>query len=419
MHRAGQDGVRHLCQGDGARADRHRQGEKARAQGHLRGHEARRAAPAHQHERDGRHEQHRVSAVPRRQVGTPRDGDHRHGVAQAFPEALHAQEGKQKDIIGDMKIIYGIEAYYINDENSISVVRGRSAEPLDGTFIVFDLETTGLNPASEEITEIAAVRVVEGEIRDSFQTYVNPHKPIPAEITELTGISDETVADAPDLDKAVPEFLAWAGEGQYPLVAHNAGFDMGFLRTACQRLGIEREFTSIDTLEMSRLMLPHMHKFKLNILAKELQVGPFEHHRASEDAAVLGRIYVKLLKRLREEMHAVTTADINPVLAATTDRKNKLKNLPRYHFIILVKNQAGLRNLYQLISKSFLEYYNKRPIMPRSELIRHREGLIFGSACEAGEVFRALTKGEPWEEIKRLASFYDYLEIQRSAITTS
>ena len=335
-----------------------------------------------------------------------------HGVAQAFPEALHAQEGKQKDTIGDMKIIYGIEAYYINDENSISVVRGRSAEPLDGTFIVFDLETTGLNPASEEITEIAAVRVVEGEIRDSFQTYVNPHKPIPPEITELTGISDETVADAPDLDKAVPEFLKWAGEGQYPLVAHNAGFDMGFLRTACQRLGIEREFTSIDTLEMSRLMLPHMHKFKLNILAKELQVGPFEHHRASEDAAVLGRIYVKLLKRLREEMHAVTTADINPVLAATTDRKNKLKNLPRYHFIILVKNQAGLRNLYQLISKSFLEYYNKRPIMPRSELIRHREGLIFGSACEAGEVFRALTKGEPWEEIKRLASFYDYLEIQ-------
>ena len=335
-----------------------------------------------------------------------------HGVAQAFPEALHAQEGKQKDIIGDMKIIYGIEAYYINDENSISVVRGRSAEPLDGTFIVFDLETTGLNPASEEITEIAAVRVVEGEIRDSFQTYVNPHKPIPPEITELTGISDETVADAPDLDKAVPEFLKWAGEGQYPLVAHNAGFDMGFLRTACQRLGIEREFTSIDTLEMSRLMLPHMHKFKLNILAKELQVGPFEHHRASEDAAVLGRIYVKLLKRLREEMHAVTTADINPVLAATTDRKNKLKNLPRYHFIILVKNQAGLRNLYQLISKSFLEYYNKRPIMPRSELIRHREGLIFGSACEAGEVFRALTKGEPWEEVKRLASFYDYLEIQ-------
>ena len=335
-----------------------------------------------------------------------------HGVAQAFPEALHAQEGKQKDIIGDMKIIYGIEAYYINDENSISVVRGRSAEPLDGTFIVFDLETTGLNPASEEITEIAAVRVVEGEIRDSFQTYVNPHKPIPPEITELTGISDETVADAPDLDKAVPEFLKWVGEGQYPLVAHNAGFDMGFLRTACQRLGIEREFTSIDTLEMSRLMLPHMHKFKLNILAKELQVGPFEHHRASEDAAVLGRIYVKLLKRLREEMHAVTTADINPVLAATTDRKNKLKNLPRYHFIILVKNQAGLRNLYQLISKSFLEYYNKRPIMPRSELIRHREGLIFGSACEAGEVFRALTKGEPWEEIKRLASFYDYLEIQ-------
>lgn len=335
-----------------------------------------------------------------------------HGVAQAFPEALHAQEGKQKDIIGDMKIIYGIEAYYVNDADSLSVVRGKSTEPLDGTFIVFDLETTGLNPASEEITEIAACRVVDGAIQDSFQTYVNPHKPIPEEITKLTGISDETVADAPDLDEAVPKFLAWAGEGQYPLVAHNAGFDMGFLRTACKRLSIERDFTAIDTLEMSRLMLPHLHKFKLNILAKELAVGPFEHHRASEDAAVLGRIFVKLLARLKDEMHAVTVADINPVLAATTDRKNKLKNLPRYHFIILVKNQAGLRNLYQLISKSFLEYYNKRPIMPRSELIRHREGLIFGSACEAGEVFRALTSNAEWDEIKRLASFYDYLEIQ-------
>ena len=335
-----------------------------------------------------------------------------HGVAQAFPEALHAQEGKQKDIIGDMKIIYGIEAYYVNDADSLSVVRGSSAEPLTGTFIVFDLETTGLNPASEEITEIAAVRVTDGAIQDSFQTYVNPHKPIPEEITKLTGISDETVADAPDLGEAVPQFLAWAGEGQYPLVAHNAGFDMGFLRTACKRLAIERDFTAIDTLEMSRLMLPHLHKFKLNILAKELAVGPFEHHRASEDAAVLGRIFVKLLARLKDEMHAVTVADINPVLAATTDRKNKLKNLPRYHFIILVKNQAGLRNLYQLISKSFLEYYNKRPIMPRSELIRHREGLIFGSACEAGEVFRALTGGAEWDELKRLASFYDYLEIQ-------
>ncbi|MDO4270110.1 MAG: PolC-type DNA polymerase III [Eubacteriales bacterium] len=335
-----------------------------------------------------------------------------HGVAQAFPEALHAQEGKQKSVIGDMKIIYGVEAYYVNDEDTLSVVRGKSAEPLDGTFIVFDLETTGLNPSSEEITEIAACRVVEGEIRDAFQTYVNPHKPIPEEITKLTGISDETVADAPELSEAVPKFLAWAGEGAYPLVAHNAGFDMGFLRAAMKRLGLERELTAVDTLEMSRLMLPHLHKFKLNILAKELAVGPFEHHRASEDAAVLSRIFVKLLARLRDEFHAVTTADINPVLAAQTDRKNKLKNLPRYHFIILVKNQAGLRNLYQLISKSFLEYYNKRPIMPRSELIRHREGLIFGSACEAGEVFRALTGGAEDEELERLASFYDYLEIQ-------
>ncbi len=335
-----------------------------------------------------------------------------HGVAQAFPEALHAQEGKQKDIIGDMKIIYGIEAYYVNDSGTVSVVRGNSAEPLDGTFIVFDLETTGLNPAEEEITEIAAVRVTEGEIRDSFQTYVNPHKPIPEEITKLTGISDETVKGAPELSDALPKFLAWAGGGEYPMVAHNAGFDMGFLRAACGRFGIEREFTSIDTVQMAKMMLPQLTKFKLNIVAKELKAGPFEHHRASEDASVLGRIFVKFLKRLREEYHAVTTEDINPALAANTERKDKLKNLPRYHFIILVKNQKGLRNLYQLISKSFLEYYNKRPIMPRSELIQHREGLIFGTACEAGELFRRMLDGAGDEELERVASFYDYLEIQ-------
>ncbi len=335
-----------------------------------------------------------------------------HGVAQAFPEALHAQEGKQKDIIGDMKIIYGIEAYYVNDSGTVSIVRGNSMEPLDGTFIVFDLETTGLNPAGEEITEIAAVRVTEGEIRDSFQSYVNPHKPIPPDITNLTGITDETVQDAPELSDALQKFLAWAGDGKYPFVAHNAGFDMGFLRAACKRFGIGRDFTSIDTVEMSKLMLPHLNKFKLNIVAKELKAGPFEHHRASEDASVLGRIFEKFLKRLKNEYHAVTAADINPVLASRTDRRDKLKNLPRYHFIILVKNQKGLRNLYQLISKSFLEYYNKRPIMPRSELINHREGLIFGSACEAGELFRAMLDGAADDELERIASFYDYLEIQ-------
>lgn len=330
-----------------------------------------------------------------------------HGCAQAFPLALHVVDGKEADY---PKILYGVEAYYVNDAAAVSVVRGDLDGSLDGDFIVFDLETTGLKPATEEITEIAAVLVREGEIKDSFQTYVNPHKPIPPEITELTGISDETVADAPDLPEALDKFFAFMGDRV--LVAHNAGFDLSFLKVACKKLDIEREFTYIDTLEMSRIMLPHLSRFKLNILAKELQVGPFEHHRASEDAAVLGRIWVKLLDKLKHEQHASKISDINPLLAGLRAKEGGLKNLPRHHFIILVQNQVGLKNLYKLISYSFLDHFYRRPLMPRSELIKHREGLIFGSACEAGELFHAVVEGKPFEELKRIADFYDYLEIQ-------
>ena len=330
-----------------------------------------------------------------------------HGCAQAFPLALHVVDGKEEEY---PKILYGVEAYYVNDAAAVSVVRGPMDGSLDGEFVVFDLETTGLKPTTEEITEIAAVLVREGEIRDSFQTYVNPHKPIPPEITELTGISDETVVDAPDLPEALDKFFAFLGDRV--LVAHNAGFDLSFLKAACKRLEIEREFTYIDTLEMSRIMLPHLNRFKLNILAKELQVGPFEHHRASEDAAVLARIWIKLLEKLKNEQNAQRISDINPVLAGLRAKEGGLKNLPRYHFIILVKTQAGLKNLYKLISYSFLDHYYRRPLMPRSELIKHRDGLVFGSACEAGELFRAVVDGKPFEELKRIAEFYDYLEIQ-------
>ncbi len=329
-----------------------------------------------------------------------------HGVAQAFPEALHAIEGGKIDL----KILYGVEAYYVNDAAGVSVVRGKGDAPLLGEMIVFDLETTGLKPATEEITEIAAVLVRDGQIVDSFQTYVNPHKHIPAEITELTGISDETVRNAPDLSQAIPRFLEFAGER--PLIAHNAGFDLSFLNAACKRLDIARQFTSIDTLEMSRILLPHLHKHKLNVLAKELAVGPFEHHRASEDATVLARIWIKLADKLRLELHAQNVSDINPLLAGVRAKSGSLKNLNRYHFIILVQNQTGLKNLYKLISYSYLNHFYKKPLMPRSELIKHREGLIFGSACEAGEVFRAMVDGAEWDELKRIASFYDYLEIQ-------
>ncbi len=330
-----------------------------------------------------------------------------HGVAQAFPLALHEIEEKKME---DFKLIYGLEAYYVNDASQVTVVKGKGDGSLDGKFICFDLETTGLKPAEEEITEIAAVLIENGQILDSFQTYVNPHKPIPAKITELTGISDETVADAPELSQALERFFAFCGD--LPLVAHNAGFDMSFLQAACKRLEMNRAFTSIDTLEMSRLLLPDLGKYKLNILAKHLKVGPFEHHRASEDAAVLGKIFIKLLEKLKTEEHARRISDINGVLAGKRAKSGSVKNLQRCHFIILVQNQVGLKNLYKLISFSFLNHFYKKPLIPRSELIKYREGLIYGSACEAGELFRAIVDGRPWEELLEIASFYDYLEIQ-------
>lgn len=329
-----------------------------------------------------------------------------HGVAQAFPDAMHAIERNGIDL----KVLYGVEAYYVNDSGGVSVVKGKYDAPLDETFVCFDTETTGLKPEFEEITEIAAVKVRGGEVLEEFQTYVNPHKPIPANITELTGISDETVANAPDLSDALPAFLEFAGD--LPLVAHNAGFDMAFVNKGCERLGIQRDFTSIDTVEMSKILFPDMARHRLDSMAKALKAGPFDHHRASEDAAVLGRIFIKLIEKMRTELHAEKISDINPLLAGLKAKTGSLKNLRRYHFIILAKNQVGLKNLYKLISYSHLKYYNKKPIMPRSELIRHREGLIFGSACEAGELFSALIGGASHEELLRIADFYDYLEIQ-------
>ena len=329
-----------------------------------------------------------------------------HGVAQAFPDAMHAIERNKIDL----KVLYGVEAYYVDDSGGVSVVKGKYDAPLDETFVCFDTETTGLKPDFEEITEIAAVKVRGGEVLEEFQTYVNPHKPIPENITELTGISDETVADAPELSEALPAFLEFAGD--LPLVAHNAGFDMAFIRKGCERLHIQQEFTYIDTVEMSKILFPEQARHRLDSMAKLLKVGPFDHHRASEDAAVLGRIFIKLIEKMKTELHAERISDINPLLAGQKAKTGSLKNLRRYHFIILAKNQVGLKNLYKLISYSHIKYYNKKPIMPRSELIRHREGLIYGSACEAGELFSAVLRDEPREELLRIADFYDYLEIQ-------
>lgn len=329
-----------------------------------------------------------------------------HGVVQAYPDAMNAIEKNNIDI----KVLYGVEAYYVNDFSKVCVVRGDKSEPLSGEAIVFDLETTGLKPLNEEITEIAAVLVRDGQIIDSFQTYVNPNKQIPKEITELTGISNETVKNAPQLKDAIYRFLEFVGD-RY-LVAHNAGFDMAFLNTACEKLNIVRKFTYIDTLEMSRILMPDLNRYKLNILAKALNVGPFEHHRASEDATVLAKIWCKLIEKFIKEYNISNISEINTLLSEIRQQKSSLKNLKRYHLVIIVKNRQGLRNLYKLISYSFLNHFHKKPLIPRSELIKHREGLILGCACEAGEVYSSLVANEDWSEIKKIASFYDYLEIQ-------
>ncbi len=328
-----------------------------------------------------------------------------HGVAQAFPDAMSA--GKKNDI----KIIYGVEAYYVNDDDKLNVVNGNRSVPLNGgRFIVFDVETTGLKPSEEKITEIAATVLENGEIVDSFQTYVNPKKHIPPFITELTGISDETVANAPDIKDAIVAFREFCKDDI--LVAHNAGFDISFINVACKEANITWDITYIDTLEMSRILLPNLSRHKLNILAKELEVGKFDHHRASEDAKILAYIFLKLIGKLIEEHGANQVSDINLLLLTIKKDTGGVKTLKSNHLIILVKNMIGLKNLYKLISAAHLEYFYKRPIMPRSLLVKHREGLIIGSACEAGELFRAITANRKQNEIEKIAKFYDYLEIQ-------
>ena len=327
-----------------------------------------------------------------------------HGVAQAFPEAMKAAKGKE------IQVIYGVEAYLVNDQKMAGVVTGSRDAALNGRFIVFDLETTGLKPSQEAITEIAAVKVENGQMVDEFQTYVNPHRPIPYSITQLTGITDEMVQSAPELSDALARFFDFAGEDI--LIAHNAGFDLSFLRAACADLGIEREFTAIDTLEMCRILLPHLNRHKLNIVAKELKVGPFEHHRASEDATVLARIVIELFRRLEKEHGVHRVSQINLTLSGLKSEKNSLKHLRPYHIILLVKNAKGMRNLYEMISHAHLQYFHRTPLTPRSLLSSLREGIIVGSACERGELFRAMVDGKSDRELEQIAQFYDYLEIQ-------
>lgn len=326
-----------------------------------------------------------------------------HGVAQAFPEAMNTAEALQKDGT-DIKIIYGVEDYFVDD--MAPAVSGNASMPFDGEFIAFDLETTGLNFEQDAITEIGAVRIVEGKVTESFDTFVDPGRPIPPNITQLTGITDDMVLGAPGEQEALAQFFAFCGE-KAVLVAHNAPFDTGFIRAACARHGESFSYAAVDSVPICRALLTGAKNFKLDTVARFLELPPFNHHRACDDAKVLADIFVILLQKLRTEKEISNVSQINEGLGHID-----IKKLPSYHQILLVKNKTGLKNLYKLISKAHLEYFYKHPRIPRSELNRLREGLIVGSACEAGELFRALVDGKTWEEIKKIASFYDYLEIQ-------
>ncbi len=325
-----------------------------------------------------------------------------HGVCQAFPDAMAA--AKKHGI----KVIYGCEAYYVNDIEAARAVSGDKRTPLDGEFAVFDIETTGLYPARDAITEIGAVIVKNGEITGEFQTFVNPGRRIPFEIVKLTGISDDMVSGAPDIAEALRAFLAFVGER--PLVAHNADFDTGFISLACRRLGIPFGHTYIDTLKLSRVLLPTLSRHKLNIVAKELGLPEFNHHRATDDAKTTALMLIRLFLMLREKTSARDIAEINAALMRLSEARSGRQH--SYHIILLAKNETGLRNLYELVSRAHMEHFNRNPVIPRSLLQRYREGLIVGSACENSELFRAVIARRPEEELLKLAEFYDYLEIQ-------
>lgn len=326
-----------------------------------------------------------------------------HGVVQAFPEAMNAA-AKAKKKGKDIKILYGVEAYYVND--SVAVVDGGVTGPLDGEFIVFDLETTGLSAQNERITEIGAVRMKNGEILDSFDIFVNPEKPIPEKITELTGITDEMVKDAPHEAQALEQFYAFCGETKV-IVAHNAPFDTSFVRAAAVRSGMDYPFTSIDTVPICRVLYPEMKNHKLDTVAAHLKLDPFNHHRACDDAQVLAEIFVRLIQDMKAEKGIETIEGINTLLAGADTKK-----IRPYHMIILAKNKVGLKNLYKLISWSHLHNFYRKPRITKTKLTELREGLIVGSACEQGELFRAIVAGKQWGELCDIARFYDFLEIQ-------
>ena len=333
-----------------------------------------------------------------------------HGVAQSFPDAMKAAaKAKVAGTDENIKILYGVEGYYVNDVDDRIVVHGEQDIGFGDEYVAFDLETTGLSSANDRIIEIGAVVMKNGEELDRFQTFVDPQRPLEKKIVELTGITDEMLKGAPKIEEVLPEFLKFVN-GRV-LVAHNSDFDTGFIRAACARQGLPYTYTAADTLILSQNMLPQLNKFKLDIVSNALSLPDFNHHRAADDAVTCGLIMHRLMARMEEELDIHTLQEINDRMT-TLRAKGRITDRHARHIIILAKNQVGLRNLYHLISDSNLKYFKRVPRIPKSELLELREGLIIGSACEAGELFQAILDGKSEDELLRIASFYDYLEIQ-------
>ncbi len=332
-----------------------------------------------------------------------------HGVAQAFPDAMKAaSKAKVAGTEDNIKILYGCEGYYVNDVDDRIVVHGTKDMAFSDEFVAFDLETTGLSSKNDTIIEIGAVIMKNGREIDRFQTFVAPGRKLEPKIVELTGITDAMLVGAPRIEEVLPKFLEFVGDRV--LVAHNSDFDTGFIRAACNRLGYTYSFTAADTLILSQNLL-QLNKYKLDIVANALSLPEFNHHRAADDAVICGLIMTRLMKMLEEEHDIHTLQAINPAMTALRS-KGRIGDRHARHIILYAKNQVGLRNLYHLISMANLDYFKRVPRMPKSEILRLREGLIIGSACEAGELFQAILDGKSDDELKRIASFYDFLEIQ-------
>ncbi len=333
-----------------------------------------------------------------------------HGVCQSFPDAMKAaSKAKVAGTDENIKILYGCEGYYVNDVDDRIVVHGDRDMAFTDEFVAFDLETTGLSSRNDRIIEIGAVIMKEGKEVDRFQTFVDPRRPLDKKIVELTGITDDMLRGAPTIEEALPKFLEFVGDRV--LVAHNSDFDTGFVRAACTRLQLPYTYTVADTLILSQNLLPQLTKHKLDVVANALSLPEFNHHRAADDAAICGLIMARLLRQMEEELNIHSLQQVNSAMVELR-AKGRVMDRQARHILLFAKNQQGLRNLYHLLSDANLKYFRRVPRIPKSELVQLREGLIIGSACEAGELFQAILANKSDDELKRIASFYDFLEIQ-------